>query len=1611
MKIKKFTLSTSSKIAAAITITMIAVPSYAVGIVAVNGGPNVATVANGVEVINIVKPNQNGLSHNQYNQYNVNKPGAVLNNSLKAGQSQLAGQLGRNHNLQGQVASVILNEVISRNPSLLLGKQEIFGMAADYVLANPNGITCDGCGFINTNRSSLVVGNPLIENGKLDKYRIDNQNKLQINGQGLTAANVLDLIAPSVHVNGTVTADDINAISGHNLVSRDKLTVTEQKGLPHSVDSYYLGSMEAGRIRIINTNEGSGVNLEGMLHGQKLVTVDSTGNVILTGAEIKGGDVSLKGKKIHTKGKITNETTYYSSDKNYQNYRGGVDIHGKKEIQRLKRTEIVGKNISIVAADDAHLTATRVYGDNVAIQGGQVTLDSQATTQKQRDTNNNWFYSWVNNSTSTAEQTEQHATEIKASKNVHLNSTKEDVTLVGSTVKAGEKVALDSVRNVVLSGAVDKAKQETRRHLRNHTSNLITGDFHDSVEKDRLNNSELTSKGSLGINAQNNVRLQSGKAHANQDLIINAEQYVDINVQKTANKKIIKNNQTYWGGIGGGNNKNNSNKSTVSHRSEISSDGHLLISGKDGINISGSKVSGKKGGFVETKNGGLRIDNSVSTFVDTVNNRNGTAFNFTKNSEKSTQSSKIVHGSELVSDADLKILSHNNVDVVGSLVKSAGALGIDSMGAIKVAASEKVDNTNRVTTELDIEGHVKQTKDKQYSAGLHIDHKTEAEKSSSSKHIGSSIEGGKIDINAKQDVTFKGSELTTTDGDADIHGESIGFLAEQDKNTSTTTKDTINGGIHLNGGIDKVGGGLDVNFGNEKTDNNQETAVVSKTNITGNLTINADKKLIQQGTEHRVDGTYQENVQDVDHLAAINKDNTTTTKSSGGVDVGVSLDYSGISRPVESAVEKVGKGDVTEAINDISSVGTPNVGVDISANGQSSKHIDNKTTVTTTQVQAGSVAINATGKVTDQGAQYTANQGSIEINADQHSNQAVHNTQFESKQETHGSGELRVATTTGQDISLDGKGEGRNSSSVTQNYQAITGVMDANNGVSVNVNKDALYQGMDIQTDNGVVSVNASGDVKFEQATNSHSTNKTEIKANIAANGGTTPGGKSAAVGLGGSYDKTAAESNSAVAGSISAGKNVQINAGHDVNIQGLKVLAQGDTSITAGNNAHFDTAHSSNSNNEMSVSGSLNLGGGKSNSKESVGKNGSFGGALDLGFKTEAKVTNQGAVLSGNKINISAGSKADDAIHSIGTQMNANDVSLSTDKGGITLESTGNEQHKNNWNLNVKANVAGGKSFAKDDQGNVNQASGVKSHNISSGLNVGVDKLNCQTNQNAYIDAKNVKLNTDTDVTLTGAKVNADAVSGYIGGSLNVESRVDNNSATTVNIDLGAGHTNDKSTSVTAKLAKVGTEHFANKIESTLDKTVDNVANKVTDKYNSFAHKYDVKQDTAGGVTFNKANNKVTLPEKIMNAKSEKTASWDQGARKVGNGVKNALSKPAGTTGHAGFGFDVVNNSSVIEQSGIATKNGINLDVEGNTYLTGGALITDKGKVSVGSSSIHTQNVSGYNNHYGANLDIPFTVGGLTSTLVKGTVKNQPAYGASLSLKNTTIASIVNKN
>jgi len=109
----------------------------------------VSTV-NSVPVVNIARPSASGVSKNQFNDFDVNGAGVVINNSLVDGASRLAGDLSANSNFKTKSAGIILNEVVTTNTSDINGLTEIFGDDASYILSNPNGISCNGCGFIRT---------------------------------------------------------------------------------------------------------------------------------------------------------------------------------------------------------------------------------------------------------------------------------------------------------------------------------------------------------------------------------------------------------------------------------------------------------------------------------------------------------------------------------------------------------------------------------------------------------------------------------------------------------------------------------------------------------------------------------------------------------------------------------------------------------------------------------------------------------------------------------------------------------------------------------------------------------------------------------------------------------------------------------------------------------------------------------------------------------------------------------------------------------------------------------------------------------------------------------------------------------------------------------------------------------------------------------------------------------------------------------------------------------------------------------------------------------------------------------------------------------------------
>ncbi|WP_194285823.1 two-partner secretion domain-containing protein [Alcanivorax sediminis] len=276
-----------------------------------NGRPTLDQAANGVPIVNIQNPNGQGVSQNFYNDLNVSSQGLILNNSRQLTQTQLGGYIEGNPNLTNGSASVILNEVIGTNPSSLKGYMEVGGARADVIVANPNGITCNGCGFINTSHATLTTGTAIMEGGRLQGFDVQGGNIL-IGENGLNASNTdrFDLIARSVRVTGQIHAKELNVVTGLQTVDRESLETSANSvggEIPEfAIDSTALGGMYANRIRLIANEDGVGVRLDAPVAAQSGdMYLSANGKLSLSDASATGnmqiastGDIDLNGRTV-----------------------------------------------------------------------------------------------------------------------------------------------------------------------------------------------------------------------------------------------------------------------------------------------------------------------------------------------------------------------------------------------------------------------------------------------------------------------------------------------------------------------------------------------------------------------------------------------------------------------------------------------------------------------------------------------------------------------------------------------------------------------------------------------------------------------------------------------------------------------------------------------------------------------------------------------------------------------------------------------------------------------------------------------------------------------------------------------------------------------------------------------------------------------------------------------------------------------------------------------------------------------------------------------------------------------------------------------------------------
>ncbi|WP_186060755.1 hemagglutinin repeat-containing protein [Burkholderia gladioli] len=365
--------------------------------------PAVIQTPNGLPQVNINKPGGSGVSVNTYNQFDVQKAGAILNNSATMVQTQLGGWINGNPNFgPNDAARIIVNQVNSPNPSQIRGALEIAGARAELVLANPSGIYLDGAGFINTSRATLTTGVPFYgADGSLAGYNV-NRGLVTVAGAGLNASNLdqVDIISRAVQANAAIYAKNLNVIAGANQVNHDTLAATPIAGdgpAPAvAIDVAQLGGMYANRVFLVGNSAGVGVANTGTIAAQAGdLTLQSNGHLVLTGKTMASGNLALSAANG-----IQNSGTTYARQSLSASI--GTDLTNSGTLAAQQNTSVNagsvnstgtlgagvnndgavghGGDLNLTASGQLSATGQNAAGGNASLTGASVNLAGSQTT-------------------------------------------------------------------------------------------------------------------------------------------------------------------------------------------------------------------------------------------------------------------------------------------------------------------------------------------------------------------------------------------------------------------------------------------------------------------------------------------------------------------------------------------------------------------------------------------------------------------------------------------------------------------------------------------------------------------------------------------------------------------------------------------------------------------------------------------------------------------------------------------------------------------------------------------------------------------------------------------------------------------------------------------------------------------------------------------------------------------------------------------------------------------------------------------------------------------------------------------------------------------------------
>ena len=250
--------------------------------------------------------------------------------------------------LAGKGARVILNEVTSSKASTLNGYLEVAGNKASVVIANANGISVNGLGFINTD-------NVIISTGKVTNWADGNmkfsssKGDMLVNGDGLNGRNPerLDIVTNNLTV-------DRSELWGNELhISADGLLENTSKIGGKENVVIHAGNMDNTANGYIESGKDMDITVAGRLHQEKS-TLKS------------GADATIAA------GSIVNEAnSLISAAEN-------MDVKVDASMDNNKSTMLAGQTMKVSGMDITNANTALMTGQNLELNGKSTVTNTAA---------------------------------------------------------------------------------------------------------------------------------------------------------------------------------------------------------------------------------------------------------------------------------------------------------------------------------------------------------------------------------------------------------------------------------------------------------------------------------------------------------------------------------------------------------------------------------------------------------------------------------------------------------------------------------------------------------------------------------------------------------------------------------------------------------------------------------------------------------------------------------------------------------------------------------------------------------------------------------------------------------------------------------------------------------------------------------------------------------------------------------------------------------------------------------------------------------------------------------------------------------------------------------